>query len=312
MRRGTASQWTTANPILLEGEIGLEINTSQFKVGNGSSTWTQLPYGGIRGPIGEQGPQGVQGIQGDFGPTGSQGVTGQQGDKGPSGDFGPTGPQGIQGVQGIQGFTGNTGPTGPIGEQGPQGVQGIQGEEGPTGPQGIAGPQGPQGVSGDFGPTGPQGIQGIQGVQGIVLAYWCDQTRGATSGVLSEIDTFDNEFVTVPTHISRSGSNFTLLQSGKWKIDISGRRSGGVGSGESRVYGLRAGSNIYDRTREAAVSDPSIFTTSFLWHLWSSNDVVTLFKNENTTGTGPIGTVSNQVSALKDERGPVAFYYYGS
>jgi len=43
-RRGTASQWTTANPVLAAGEIGFETDTSKFKIGDGSSTWSALPY----------------------------------------------------------------------------------------------------------------------------------------------------------------------------------------------------------------------------------------------------------------------------
>jgi hypothetical protein len=43
-RRGTASQWTTANPVLAAGEIGFETDTSKFKIGDGSSAWTALPY----------------------------------------------------------------------------------------------------------------------------------------------------------------------------------------------------------------------------------------------------------------------------
>jgi hypothetical protein len=43
-RRGTAAQWTAANPILAAGEIGFETDTSRFKMGNGSSTWSALQY----------------------------------------------------------------------------------------------------------------------------------------------------------------------------------------------------------------------------------------------------------------------------
>ncbi len=43
-RRGTAAQWTAANPILAAGEIGFETDTNKFKMGNGSSTWTALQY----------------------------------------------------------------------------------------------------------------------------------------------------------------------------------------------------------------------------------------------------------------------------
>jgi Major tropism determinant N-terminal domain len=43
-RRGTAAQWTTANPVLSAGELGWESDTGEFKVGNGASTWTALGY----------------------------------------------------------------------------------------------------------------------------------------------------------------------------------------------------------------------------------------------------------------------------
>lgn len=43
-RRGMAEQWNIANPILAEGEIGLEIDTNRFKIGNGSSRWSALAY----------------------------------------------------------------------------------------------------------------------------------------------------------------------------------------------------------------------------------------------------------------------------
>jgi hypothetical protein len=43
-RRGTAAQWTAANPILAAGEIGFETDTNKFKMGNGSSAWAALQY----------------------------------------------------------------------------------------------------------------------------------------------------------------------------------------------------------------------------------------------------------------------------
>lgn len=45
-RRGTAEQWTLANPVLAEGEIGFETDTNQFKIGNGVGTWSTLEYFG--------------------------------------------------------------------------------------------------------------------------------------------------------------------------------------------------------------------------------------------------------------------------
>ena len=43
-RRGLASQWTLSNPILAAGEIGFELDTSQFKIGNGTTPWVDLSY----------------------------------------------------------------------------------------------------------------------------------------------------------------------------------------------------------------------------------------------------------------------------
>jgi hypothetical protein len=43
-RRGTAAQWTDADPILAAGEIGFETDTSKFKVGDGTNNWSDLTY----------------------------------------------------------------------------------------------------------------------------------------------------------------------------------------------------------------------------------------------------------------------------
>jgi hypothetical protein len=43
-RRGTASQWTTANPILNAGEMGWESDTNKFKIGDGTNHWANLDY----------------------------------------------------------------------------------------------------------------------------------------------------------------------------------------------------------------------------------------------------------------------------
>ena len=46
IRRGTASQWTSTNPVLAAGELGLETDTGKVKAGNGSSNWNSLSYVG--------------------------------------------------------------------------------------------------------------------------------------------------------------------------------------------------------------------------------------------------------------------------
>jgi hypothetical protein len=43
-RRDTAANWTSTNPTLAAGEMGIETDTYKFKVGNGSTAWATLPY----------------------------------------------------------------------------------------------------------------------------------------------------------------------------------------------------------------------------------------------------------------------------
>ena len=47
LRNDTASKWTTANPVLGKGEVGIEIDTNKFKIGDGVKTWSELAYNGI-------------------------------------------------------------------------------------------------------------------------------------------------------------------------------------------------------------------------------------------------------------------------
>lgn len=142
--RGTAAEWREKNPVLLEAEMGIELDTDLFKIGDGEKPWNDLPYGGIMGPVGAKGEQGEQGIPGETGPAGADGVDGAVGPEGPQGPQGEPGPAGADGIQGIQGIQGETGPQG---EQGLQGIQGIQGEQGIQGPKGDQGDQGYTGLS---------------------------------------------------------------------------------------------------------------------------------------------------------------------
>lgn len=104
LRRGTAAEWTTADPVLRAGEPGIELDTQRFKLGNGSTHWSGLPYfdnhavvlqmiadAVIDGVPGPQGPAGPTGATGSQGPTGATGATGSQGPKGDTGDTGPQG-----------------------------------------------------------------------------------------------------------------------------------------------------------------------------------------------------------------------------
>jgi hypothetical protein len=43
-RRDLAANWTANNPVLADGEIGLEKDTLLYKIGNGSTAWNSLSY----------------------------------------------------------------------------------------------------------------------------------------------------------------------------------------------------------------------------------------------------------------------------
>ena len=43
-RNDISSRWEEVNPILLKGEIGVEIDTNKIKIGDGTSYWTALEY----------------------------------------------------------------------------------------------------------------------------------------------------------------------------------------------------------------------------------------------------------------------------
>ncbi len=43
-RRGTASEWTSANTVLAAGEVGFETDTGRFKIGDGSTAWNSRSY----------------------------------------------------------------------------------------------------------------------------------------------------------------------------------------------------------------------------------------------------------------------------
>lgn len=81
-RRDTAANWTSTNPTLAIGEIGLETDTAKWKLGTGSTAWNSLPYAyaagatGPTGPIGATGPSGAAGVSGATGATGATGAGG--------------------------------------------------------------------------------------------------------------------------------------------------------------------------------------------------------------------------------------------
>lgn len=206
IRRDTAANWTSSNPVLADGEIGWERDTNQFKVGNGTTDWNSLSYGGIKGDTGPQGEQG------DPGPTGATGPTGPAGDTGPTGPAGAAGADGADGASSYEiavanGFVGDetawlaslVGADGADGAAGADGSDGADGASayqvavangfigteaewldslvGPAGPTGATGATGPKGDTGDAGPagatgaTGPAGADGADGQDGKTILY---------------------------------------------------------------------------------------------------------------------------------------------
>ena len=49
LRRDTSSNWTSANPTLALGELGLETDGYKYKIGDGATAWTSLSYAELAG-----------------------------------------------------------------------------------------------------------------------------------------------------------------------------------------------------------------------------------------------------------------------
>ena len=55
LRHDTAANWLAADPVLMAGEVGIDLDTGKIKIGNGSDSWTELPFA-LTGPEGPAGP----------------------------------------------------------------------------------------------------------------------------------------------------------------------------------------------------------------------------------------------------------------
>ncbi|NDB60510.1 hypothetical protein EB001_18990 [bacterium] len=42
IRKGTASEWSSSNPVLASGELGFDLSNNILKIGDGSSAWNSL------------------------------------------------------------------------------------------------------------------------------------------------------------------------------------------------------------------------------------------------------------------------------
>jgi len=43
-RKGTTAEWATSDPILMSAEPCIDISVNKFKIGDGVSRWSALPY----------------------------------------------------------------------------------------------------------------------------------------------------------------------------------------------------------------------------------------------------------------------------
>lgn len=121
IRRDTAANWTTANPVLAAGEIGFDTTNNQIKIGNGTLTWTALDYasGGASVLISATAPADPE--DGNVWYNSTEGTSYIYYDSfwvalSPAivGPEGPEGPAGADGADGADGATGATGPSGVI------------------------------------------------------------------------------------------------------------------------------------------------------------------------------------------------------
>jgi hypothetical protein len=113
VRRGTAAQWTTANPLLRSGEPGFETDTGKIKFGDGVKFWNALGYLAGSGVPGDSAYEvavsnGFVGSEAAWleslvGPTGSQGIPGTNGTNGTNGSDGAPGTNGTNGADGTDG-----------------------------------------------------------------------------------------------------------------------------------------------------------------------------------------------------------------
>jgi hypothetical protein len=44
LRHGTSDEWTAANPVLAQAELGVDTTLSRFKLGDGATRWNLLPW----------------------------------------------------------------------------------------------------------------------------------------------------------------------------------------------------------------------------------------------------------------------------
>ena len=206
-KRMSASDWASSTLVLLDGELGVESDTGNVKVGNGRDRFSTLQY--LTGPKGDRGERGETGPRGADGVMRFEDLTSQQREslRGPQGSTGQTGPQG------------NTGPAGPAGPRGPEGQRGPQGLPGPIGPQG---PRGADGVVRYDSPEAQQSLADYARKSEIPIYRIAkgDISGGGVgaNGTIRTSDIMNPDGIKVGDIIEDYWSSATSVNQGFWKV----------------------------------------------------------------------------------------------
>lgn len=223
IRHGTAAAWTTADPVLGAGEMGVETDTRKFKFGDNIKSWVELEYAVGAGGLAGGTVSSIKGIATTWPPEPAGSET--AGDVYLLADPAPTGaPETPATPYSAVIWTGtaweSVGPVvsiaGPPGVTGPRGIQGIQGPSGPpgTGSQGVSGILGATGLRGPSGPTGS-----FDSLQTVVLKEDTAYTLTlADAGKLLVFYADSAVVVTTPNDVFSVGTNIDIAQVGLGQI----------------------------------------------------------------------------------------------
>lgn len=204
-RQDTKANWAAANPVLLDGELGMvSDDRNLYKVGDGRTAWNDLPFRGFDGTLAQElgtsanaaisqkavtekltelsekvselEESGGGNVIGNL--TGYKSLTSTSELPTTASTLGYLIGTHLYVYVGTGGDT-NNGTYKDCGE-----FRGPQGETGPQGPQGADGMPGEKGDPGEAGPQGPQGNSGYQGAAG-ELEVVNNLTDGGESSALS-------------------------------------------------------------------------------------------------------------------------------
>ncbi len=276
VRRDTATNWSTVNPVLASGEIGFESDTNKLKIGNGTSDWNTLPYGSGAIKVSDTAPLspnvGDQWYESDSGKLfvyydsfWVEVIGGSVGQQGPTGPTGPTGPS----------VTGPTGPTGAVGPIGPS-ITGPTGATGPTGPAGETSI--PAGVINPY--------AGINAPTGWLM---CDGSDVAKAAYAVLFATFGTTFTSATTNGTTTVSGLSGMSA---SVHVGWGIAGTNIQGGAKIVSVtNATTVVMDLAAIGSASGSSNISISPYGFATGSagNNNTTTFKLPNLTGRVPVG-----------------------